>query len=280
MSRPSPNQARYDLTESGADFPHWNGPPRRTVIICSHPRSGTTLLGELLHQIGGVGAPLEYFHRGFRPYLQERWAADDLEAYVRAVHGWRTDPSGVFSVKLFWRDVEELAQERDPSAPGFGKNPLGSLDPAAYRRIWSLIGDLFPDPVFIHLRRADRVRQAVSALAASQSGLWRSIPGVGKQEPDGAVVYDYDRIARLVGLCDYCHGHWVKLFQALEVTPYRMTYEALDADLAREAAGLIRFLGLADTATLAPRLRRQSDAATEAMVLRFLREEALRAGPS
>ena len=104
----------YDLSLSANDFAPWEGSPARSIVICSHPRSGSTLLGEAIHFAGGLGCPLEYLHRGFRPTLAARWQAPDLDTYVAAMHRWRTDPSGTVATKLFWQDVEEIAHERAP----------------------------------------------------------------------------------------------------------------------------------------------------------------------
>lgn len=277
MTAASTAEGGYDLVDAAGDFPAWTGSPRRTVLICSHPRSGTTLLGEQIYGLGGLGLPLEYFHRGFRPHLQRRWSAEGLEDYARTVHRWRTDPSGVFSVKLFWQDVEEVAHERDPAGqPPFGQTPPGSLDDDAYRKKWALLADLFPNPVFVYLRREDRIRQAISAMAADQSGMWRSIPGVGRRNAVAPITYDYERIARLVSFSDYCHGHWARLFAAIGARAYAMTYEALDSAMATEVQALARYLGRPGAAIAEPRTRRQSNAETEVMVLRFLRDNAIR----
>ena len=52
--------APYDLASAAHDYPIWEGLPRRTVLLCTHPRSGSTLLGEALYFAGGLGCPLEY----------------------------------------------------------------------------------------------------------------------------------------------------------------------------------------------------------------------------
>jgi LPS sulfotransferase NodH len=271
------DQAHYDLVTAAADFPTWSGPPRRTIVICSHPRSGTTLLGEALHQAGGLGAPVEYFHRGFRPYFERRWGVAALSDYVGAVHRHRTDPSGAFSVKLFWQDVEELAHEIDPEGqPGFGQSPPGSLDAEAYRRLAALVADIFTNPTYVHLRRRDRVRQAVSALVAAQTGAWRSLPGAAARPVAAEPSYDYDRLSVLMGLGDYCHGHWRLFFAALGVRPYELTYEALTGTYEATVVPLLQALGAERAEAPPPRLERQSNAASEAIALRFLKEEALR----
>lgn len=260
----------YDLATAAGDFPPWEGPPRRTILVCSHPRSGSTLLGEAITRAGGLGAPLEYFHRGYRPKLQDRLNATSLDDYVAAVRRCRTDPSGVFSVKLFWQDLEELAGERFASdQPPFGQ--LAAGDRAAYSWIIEIVRDLFPNPTFVHLARKDRVRQAVSALMAEQTGEWRSFQEGGR-DGAGAPAYQFERLQRLIGFGDYCHRHWRALFDVLDVQPYALTYEALDADYAGTVGPLLQYLGAA-APPAAPRLRRQSDAASEALVLRFLKDE-------
>ena len=264
----------YDLAEAGADLPEREGPPLRSILICSHPRSGSTLLGEMLHGAGGLGAPLEYFHVGFRPYLQTRLGGRTLGEYAANVHRRRTEADGAFSCKLFWRDLEEMAHERDPEGqPGFGARPPGSLSDEDYRRLWSLVEDVFPAPVFIHLRRQDRLRGAVSALIAEQDGAWRSIPGSSDQSPRPQAVYDADRIRTLMGVHAYCHAHWRGLFSALKIEPWSLTYEALDADPAGVSAALLTWLGSSAVAP-APRMQRQAGPRNEAMALRFIREQS------
>src|ERR1700761_3371165 len=114
MPSAGPNNTPYDLATAEHDYPARDGAPLRTILICTHPRSGSTLLGEALYFAGGLGCPLEYFHAGFRPALARRWKPRSLSDYIAAAHRWRTDPGGTFAVKLFWRDVRELAAELDP----------------------------------------------------------------------------------------------------------------------------------------------------------------------
>ncbi|HEY1749634.1 MAG TPA: Stf0 family sulfotransferase [Caulobacteraceae bacterium] len=266
----------YDLVTAAGDYPPWDGPPRRTVVICSHMRSGSTLLGEALREAGGVGTALEYFHRGFRPTLQARWGAASLDDYVRAVHRHRTDPSGVLGVKLFWMDLEDLAHERDPEGqPPEGQRLATSTSADDYRRIFALVRDIFPNPTFVHLRRQDRVRQAVSHLTAIRTGLWRSIDG-DEREASGPADYDYERIGRIIAAARRAHAHWAGLFAALGVQPYAITYEQLARDYQGTLGGLLRFLGAASGEAPPLRTRPQADAASEAMAIRFVKEDAAR----
>lgn len=237
----------YDLASAQADYPVRNGPPERSVVICSHPRSGSTLLGEAVYAAGGLGCPLEYLHRGFRPTFAERWEAPDLASYVRALQRHRTDPSGVISIKLFWRDVEDVVAEG---------------------------GDLFdgprpilPSPTFVFLTRRDRVRQAVSAFIASQTACFRALPGPASPGP--AAEYDYEGILRQLAAADYSNARWLEFFASRGVNPYRVEYERLASEYDRTAAAVLAHLGRVVTPPT-PRLQRQATAQSEEFVRRFL----------
>ncbi|MDB5675720.1 MAG: Stf0 sulfotransferase [Sphingomonas bacterium] len=266
----------YDLATAEHDCPARDGLPLRTILICTHPRSGSTLLGEALYFAGGLGCPLEYFHAGFRPALASRWGCDSPADYGRAVHRWRTDASGTLSVKLFWRDVAELAGELDPGRfDDLHERPPEATSPDTYREIAGLLAPLFPAAHHIHLVRRDRIRQAVSAAAAVQTGIWRQIPQMGARTEATAPSFDFAMIERLIAYGDFCHRHWRGFFAAIGTVPHHLTYEDLKHDHDAAVKAVLDHLG--STAAVPPvRMNRQSDARNEAMVLRFLREQAAR----
>jgi LPS sulfotransferase NodH len=266
----------YDLTGAGHDYPAWNGPPRRTVLICTHPRSGSTLLGEALYFAGGLGCPLEYFHRGFRPGLAARWGEPELGGYVDAAHRHRTDPGGTFAAKLFWSDMAGMAAELDPArfAHLDAARPE-DVAPGTYRELAALLAPIFPHAEQVHLERRDRVRQAVSGVTAMQTGLFRVIPKTGTQPPKGEAEYDFGRIDGLVAYSDQCHAHWRNYFAATRTAPLSLTYEALTADYDAGVARVLAYLG-SNAAVPPARMQRQADAGNEAFVLRYLREHRAR----
>src|SRR5262249_21361779 len=155
------------LATALADYPVRERPPDRSLVICSHPRSGSTLLGEAVHAAGGLGCPLEDLHRGLRPQFARRWDAVDLAAHVRALHRFRTDVSGVLSIKLFWRDVEDVGEEMTSSGAAPVQRRVGVLSGQDLRGIFDRLQTIVPDPTFVYLTRRDRVRLAVSAFMAS-----------------------------------------------------------------------------------------------------------------
>jgi LPS sulfotransferase NodH len=265
--------APYDLASAAHDYPAWNGPPQRTVLLCSHPRSGSTLLGEALYFAGGLGCPLEYFHAGFRPSFARRWDAPDYATLSDAVRRHRTTPDGTLGVKLFWRDIEEIARDADPELERFANVPPADAPADYYAALADHVRRLFPNPEFVHLWREDRLRQAVSAVLAVETGRWRLIPGATHDDPAPAVPFDIEQIERIMAYSDFCHGHFRNLFAAMRARPHSLTYEALTADYTASVRAVLRHLG-SDAEPQMPRMRRQADSASEAMVLRYLRERA------
>ena len=265
--------APYDLASAAHDYPEWDGPPRRTVLLCTHPRSGSTLLGEAMYFAGGLGCPLEYFHAGFRPSFARRWDAPDYARLSAAVNRHRTTPDGTLGVKLFWRDIEEVARDADPELERFANVPPSDVPADYYAALADHVARLFPNPQFVHLWREDRLRQAISAVRAVETGRWRSIPGAAQDDPPAAAPFDAERIERIMGYSDYCHGHFRNLFAAMGATPHSLSYEALTGDYVTSVRAVLRHLG-SDAEPRAPRMRRQADSASEAMVLRYLRERA------
>lgn len=273
---PQETRTHYDLTRADHDYPPHEGPPTRTVLIATHPRSGSTLLGEALYFARGLGCPIEYFHRGFRDALTARWGTQSLAEQIAAVHRNRTDPAGTLGVKMFWRDVAEMAAELDAARFGdlAGKLP-DAVTADDYRAIAALLAPIFPQPRFIHLERADKVRAAISGLTATQTGLFRVIPDMTEQPAKGVAEYDFDRIDGLIAQSEQSHRHWRNFFAATGAAPVTLTYEQLASDY---EAGVRRVLdALGSGAPVPPvRMKRQSDANNEAFVLRYLREHRAR----
>lgn len=263
---------RYDLTLAAQDYPFWDGPPQRTILLCAEQRSGSTLLGEALYFAGGLGCPLEYFHIGFRPDFVARWGTDSVDAYLSAVHRHRTSPNGTFSAKLFWRDVLDLLAERDaPLRDELAHSAPSQTPPELYRRAVRVLAPLLEGATFVHLKRRDRVRGAVSGDLAEQTGLWRAIPGVGEHEPLADAAFDFDRIAKRIAYTAWAHAHWANLFAAIGAKPISLSYENLTADYASTVEAVLRALG-SDATPPPPRMQRQSDRRSEDFALRYLRE--------
>src|SRR3712207_1032098 len=151
--------------------------PTSTYLVCTTPRSGSTLLCEALARTGIAGRPAEYFEalrgtdtpRKPRQYFDD--VAPDLEAllpltdqepapelarastyaeYLDWVRATGTTGNGVFGAKLMWGHVHDLAG-RLRELPGLE----GITDEA-------VLGEAFPDARFVRIVRAGKIEQAVS----------------------------------------------------------------------------------------------------------------------
>lgn len=240
--------------------PTWDLPPQpgRLYVVASTPRTGSTLLCRALWDTGRAGAPKEYLNpmqlrdwevrlgtpasrlrhlplRGPLLALVHRWGPDRLAAHLERVRARRTS-HGWFGLKLHHHHLARWGVE-----------------------------DLLADAVFIHLRREDRVAQAVSWARALQTGQWAS-----HQRPWLPPLYDRRRIARLLRRIEDGEAGWARLFARHGVVPLRLSYEELVADLPSAVRAVLRHLGLADdVAVPVPDLGRQADAVSRDWARRF-----------
>lgn len=266
------HEARYDLATAAYDRDGTGVVPRRTILVCTSRRSGSTLLGEALHRAGGLGCPLEYLHRGFRPGLQARWGTSELAGYVAALYRHRTDPTGTLSVKLFWPDVMEVCAERYPCDAFLFTADL-TADPKlrtrAFARVADLLCELFPDPTYLFLWRRDLLRQAISDCRAARSNRWRSLD---PPAPDGISDIDPEAIAASIARFSHQRQQWRDWFDDQRHSPVETVFEDLVSDYAATVRRLVVRLGGLDpdAAAAPPRLRRQSDGSSERLAARFL----------
>ena len=140
----------------------------QSYIICATPRSGSTLLCDLLTDTGIAGRPNSFFRResilewadDFNVSAVE-WDEDHQfdQAYLAAVLQEGEAGTPVFGMRLMWESVAELSKRLESFYP------VLPSDSARFR-------SAFGSPRYLHLTREDKVAQAVSLLRAEQSGLW------------------------------------------------------------------------------------------------------------
>ncbi|HZS48869.1 MAG TPA: Stf0 family sulfotransferase [Blastocatellia bacterium] len=279
---PNTNESRYDLSTTRADYPDWNAEkPLRTFVLCSHTRSGSTLLSEAMHQAGGMGCPVEYFHFGFQPTLENMWGADGLDSYIRAIYKHRTDPSGSLGIKIFWMDVLDLCVARYPEEKEAINTELEDRPEVAdrvYGLVRNIFADIFPNPQYIFLTRRDRLRHAISSLISGQVRIYRDISGATKPAPAGEPTYDYDAILNRIRYYAYCDARWNEFFESAGIKPHRVTYEELAVDYTTTVKNMLVAMDNwhSEDQLRAPRLRRQASRLSEEFAWRFLEEHSRR----
>ena len=212
-------------------------------VICTSPRSGSTLLCGLLAATGVAGQPESYFHS---PSV-ESWARgvglpreagvpdlDFLRSVFAAVLRAGTGETGMFGLRLqrhsvafFFEQLALLYPDRDTD--------IARLR-AAFGRV-----------LFIHLTRADKVEQAVSYVRARQSGLWhRAADGTDLERltPVGEPGYDGAELrARYAEMVRYDQD-WEDWFDAMGIAPLRIGYDALAEEPTRFLRVILRELGV------------------------------------
>ena len=195
------------------DCPTFAG-SRRVYLIASIPRSGSHFLSELLRQCGDLGKPFEYLNLGRRQQWLESTGTSNLADMLEALARRRTSSSGWFGCKTHWDAFSSAIS--DPEVAGI----------LATRH-------------YIHIRRRDKLAQAISQVIADQTQSWRSF-----QQPTCAPVYDRSAISHaLEGLLrqETCWGHY---FMTHALEPLTIDYEDLASDPQHCVDGIRDYLGM------------------------------------
>jgi LPS sulfotransferase NodH len=223
--------------------------PRVSYLVCSIPRSGSSLLCELLAGTGLAGAPAEFFHPDKMALLERRWGVDTLDGYLRELLARKTSPNGVFGTKAHWGQYKPLFGDSDP-------------------------GEIMPNPRVVLITRRDRLRQAVSWVRALQTLKWTNTDGPRVERP---AVYDHEQITQKLARIDREEENWESLCERHGLVPHRVVYEDFveaQEDTVRAVLDLLGVEAPADLHLPSPVLDRQADELSDEWVERYLAEAA------
>lgn len=239
-------------------------------LLCATPRSGSTLLCDLLTG-AGAGRPNSFYRQEDIAEWAEHWGltlpTSDPgfpRAYLDAVRREGRGGTGVFGMRLMWESLgplSEVLSEIFPHCDGDAARLEAAFGPLRY----------------VHLSRQDRVAQAISRVRAEQSGLWhRSADGSERERlgPPKEPAYDAAHIASVLAEIDAAERGWQEWFSRHAILPVPLSYETLAADPAGTLARVLDALGLDPSAAagLAPRTARLADAESAAWAARFRAE--------
>ena len=245
----------------------------RSYIICTAPRSGSTMLCSMLSATGVAGQPDSFFHgatlAAWAEGLQLKLGASlservAMETVVAEAMRLGRGASGVFGLRL----------QAHSMAPFFRK--LGVMRP-------EVAGDLgrfravFGPCRFVYLKREDKVAQAVSYVKAEQSGLWHVAPDGREVERLAAPAvprYDANRIAACVEEMVGYDRQWEDWFAAERVAPLRLSYDALAARPDAVLAQVLTALGqdASKARGVSPGVAKLADRESESWIARFRAE--------
>jgi LPS sulfotransferase NodH len=171
---------------------------------------------------------------------------------VRGIVAAAATPNAVFGFRLMAWDVERFVSKLRLT------NEFGTADAPEIE----LLRSALPRLQFIHLSRADQLRQAISKARALQTGLWK----IGNGKALGAEPkFDPDLIAHCLESARVEEKFWSDFFARNAIEPIRITYEALCRDYKRTVEAVLDFLAIRLPRTIAvgdPVTVRQTDELT------------------
>jgi trehalose 2-sulfotransferase len=244
--------------------------PDHSYLVCATPRSGSTLLCELLSATGVAGRPAEHFEdlqatslpRQPRQYFEDGGAPEVLELLAPTAAGRPrpagafaerfaavlregSTPNGVFASKVMWGYLPDLLLG------------LRELPEAAHLKGPEALAAAFPDLRYVQVLRRDKVAQAISLWTAVQTAQWRD-EGDGREDSGHEPRYAFRGIDHLVGQLTAQERAWTRWFATARIEPVTVVYEEL-ADAPREVVGaVLDGLDLERADVPEPRMRRQS----------------------
>jgi LPS sulfotransferase NodH len=258
--------------------------PTKAYLVSATPRSGSTLLCEMLRETGRAGAPLEHFEilRHSSLPRQPREYFDDLDAphvierlapvepgsastetpedwWARILAEGSTE-NGVWGGKIMWGHTDDFVA-RAGELPGLADADLDEV-----------LRELLDEPQLVFVTRRDKAAQAVSLWRAIQTQSWRS----GEPPNGDSVVYDFTAIDHLVSQLESDERSWVEWFGRTARSPLEVTYELLDSAPSDAVELVLHALRLPNGGVTVPRLARQRDDLSAAWIERY-REERGRA---
>nr|WP_319386249.1 Stf0 family sulfotransferase [uncultured Roseibium sp.] len=214
----------------------------QAYVLCTSPRSGSTLLCKLLAATGQAGNPKSYFHEpdleAWQTYLglEKKCFANDrdrLTALLGAAREKGSSGTGIFGLRLQRHSFDFLFHQ------------LGTLHPGEMS-LAAKFEAVFGKTLFIHLTRTDKIAQAVSFIKASQTGLWHKAPDGTELErltPPGEPVYDRDQIQTQADLMESYDLSWADWFEMERIDPVRITYSELSHGPQKVTGGILEKLG-------------------------------------
>lgn len=224
--------------------------PRLRYMICSTPRSGSTLLGDMLTTTGVAGVPMEYFNDvNIEAFFERQKRQMGLDDYLNAIQGLRTTANGVFGFKAHFGQVTSALRT------------AGILDPAPFLNLFDR---------FIIIKRRNKLGQAISWNKALQTGRWSSLHN-HVDAPALPVKFDPEKISKCLERIMRGEREWEETLQKLGREYHTIEYEALVEQPIERIADILTFLGIEDSyAAPKPRLEKQRDELNSQMERQYL----------
>ena len=235
-----PNSYKYDSeTEKRST---------KNYIICSTPRSGSTLLARGLWHTNIAGKPHEYFHQKWHMRkLQDRWNTLNLKEYIDTLKIKRKSENGVFGFKAHYYQLEKIIDDID-------------------------IENVFPKIKYIFITRNDKIRQGISLYRASLTKSWAYC------EPETVIPeFDYKGIRKSIELIKKEEKNWNDFFMVKKIRPFKVIYETFNNNYRKTILAVVKYLDIKipnDLRIEKPQLNKQSDELNDKWLEEFLAKKS------
>ena len=206
--------------------------PLRTYIVCSTGRTGSSLLTSTLVSLGCCGRPIEYFHQ---KRLREQGIFDDpnrLPDYVSHLLINESKPNGVFGTKMHWEQFEVFINLAQKSLEFQNQNDL------------NIIHTLFPNPIFIFIRRRNTVKQAISRAIAMQTNIWGIKRNHDKPQHRGKLIFNPLQIYKHKKNIENANDEWRNFFERHSLDFIEIIYEELIDSFEKTIKEVVAFIGI------------------------------------
>lgn len=234
IETPNPgNQRKIDYYMSTVrDFAPTLGAPSFRYLLCSSPRCGSTLLGEMLYATGVAGDPLEYLNGLYVASHLRQFAPSgklSIQQYLGEIQKRCTSPNSYFGVQIHFAHFNRT----------IGQHPGQALE---FLRAQDRV---------VLLRRRDRVAQAVSLYRATATGIYSSLDEERQTEAEKTSVknqdipYDQNKITEFLKGVIWQDVGWETLLLRYHIPHKELYYEDLTADYHRQSRKVLEYLNLA-----------------------------------
>lgn len=235
-----------------------------SYMVCSTPRSGSSLLCELLQNTALAGCPEEYFLPSNEALWQQEWHTTTYKDYLAATIERGTTANGVFGTKMMWRDLDPfLAKVRKATA----YEAKGDIE---------LLNTVFPHLHYIWIQRHDRVRQAVSHARARQTNVWVD-RGDSTPQPVSKAVFSYEQINFMLHEIEAQEAAWQQFFTRHAIKPLVVVYEDFVGRCEETVLEVLKYIGVATPKRVViapPRLKKQADDESELWIRQYYQMKA------
>ncbi|NIZ60761.1 sulfotransferase [Sedimentitalea sp. CY04] len=214
----------------------------QSYVICTSPRSGSTLLCRLLRESGVVGRPGSHFHEpsiekwlGYYGFRKSQFCTrkQALTAVFQSAFEHGKGESNTFGLRLQRHSFSYFTEQ------------LGILHPSLPDDK-SRIEAVFGNTLFVHLTREDKLDQAISYVKAKQTGLWHMAPDgteIERLSEPNEPIYDSVAISAQLDLFEKMEAEWKEWFNRECIDSLTITYDELSAAPYEILARVLKALG-------------------------------------